>query len=251
MPITYSRPEVFADLEKLVKTVCKSSHNKLIITGLPGSGKTYIVKQILKAHSPTGEIVHRKGYSTTKDMYRCFVHTKVSTELSGIVYDDCDSILNDKNSVNILKGLMDTDTSPVYYGAQGSTYDISEIIHNGVPDWDEYDDRYSKGRVPNEVTYNKLAIIISNKHMSEIDPALLSRCFHIDVSIRPSDMLDRIKQFYPVMESHVPINIREDVFNFMVANKNSYDVINMRTYIKAVNIAAVNNDWEDLVLNYV
>jgi GTPase SAR1 family protein len=248
--IKYSHSGIFEDLDKIVRTVCTSPQKKLIITGLPGSGKSYLTKKILQEYFGKDEIVMTKGYTTVKEMYRKFVLAKVFNKTKAVVYDDCDSVFDDKNGVEILKGLMDTSNDPVSYSAQGSVFPMEDVTFRGRVDWGEFDRRLEAGKLPNEIIYDKIVVIISNKTASQLDSAILSRCLHIDVSLTNDHMLERIEDCLPVMEQHVPINLREEVFNVMSSNRDKFSVINMRTFVKAVNIALVNDDWENLILNY-
>ena len=96
----------------------------LLITGAPSSGKTYNVMQTihklgLKEHK---DYVVKKGRISASSMYRTLIE-----QIDGmVIFDDCDSVVEDKNGVNMLKGALDTD--PV----RELSYDVKGTINVGA-----------------------------------------------------------------------------------------------------------------------
>lgn len=75
-------------------------------------GKDYIIK---------------KGKITTLSMYRTLIE-----QIDGLViFDDCDSVVDDSNAVNMLKGALDTD--PI----REISYDVRGTINTAVMEQDE------------------------------------------------------------------------------------------------------------------
>lgn len=84
----------------------ESTHS-VIITGPPGSGKSYTImdeiENTLGLKEGKDYILIQGGISTTKLFERLFVsHDKV------IIFDDCDSMWNDAEAVNLLKAALQT-----------------------------------------------------------------------------------------------------------------------------------------------
>jgi hypothetical protein len=80
----------------------------LLITGAPSSGKTFSVMQTITKELGLAngkDYVVKKGSITPNAMYRTFIE-----RIDGlIIFDDCDSVVEDKNGINMLKGALDTD----------------------------------------------------------------------------------------------------------------------------------------------
>ncbi len=100
----------------------KKSHNvkSLLITGAPSTGKTFTVMEVIKKNLKLREgvdYVTKKGKITAKGLYRVLIE-----QLHGLaIFDDCDSVVDDKNGVNMLKGALDTDAiRTVDYDVQGA-----------------------------------------------------------------------------------------------------------------------------------
>lgn len=91
----------------------------LLITGAPSSGKTFVVMQTLikELGLKPGEYVVKKGRITALSMYRTLIEN-----IDGLlIFDDCDSVVDDKNGVNMLKGALDTDAvREVSYDVRGT-----------------------------------------------------------------------------------------------------------------------------------
>jgi hypothetical protein len=90
----------------------------LLITGAPSSGKTFsVMKTIRELGLEEGrDYVVKKGHITTKGMLRVLIE-----QINGLViFDDCDSVVEEKQAVNMLKGALDTDPiREISYDVQG------------------------------------------------------------------------------------------------------------------------------------
>jgi hypothetical protein len=97
----------------------------LLITGAPSSGKTFTVMQTINNDLGLKEgvdYVVKKGRITTVGMYRTLIE-----QIDGLViFDDCDSVVDDKNAINMLKGALDTD--PI----REISYDVRGTINTAV-----------------------------------------------------------------------------------------------------------------------
>lgn len=218
--------ERFAFVEKGVNMIAQGVQPSLIITGSGGLGKTYTVRNTLE-NAPNNLIdlslftqdeeftdedrassyVMIKGYSTAKAMYRSLWVNNNSV----IVFDDCDSVLNDKIAVNILKAALDSyDKRVISWG--------TELRDDDLPQRFEF-----TGRV----------IFITNKNRWEIDQAIRSRSMIIDVAMSLQETVDRMstiiedESFLP----EYPMWAKKDALEFISNNKEKANELTLRTLI--------------------
>lgn len=212
----------------------KSPTTFLLITGLGGLGKTKEVTATLneigkKYHVVNSDISVAGLYETL------FLH---QDEL--ILFDDCDSILDDKNGVNILKNATQTDTPKRkvsrafkgYFNADGMSE--QEI-------WDEYQ---RTKKLPNEFYFKGKIIFISNKDEKDIDPALLTRGLYEYVNLTKDEVISRMKYILPKMMSDVSMQIKQECFDFLLYYTDNYETkfpLNMRTLVHIIGMHINNN----------
>lgn len=96
----------------------------LLVVGAPSSGKTYnIMETIKKAGLSEGDdYIVKKGKISARSMFRVLIE-----QIDGLViFDDCDSVMDDENGVNMLKGALDTD--PI----RQVSYDVAGTLNTGA-----------------------------------------------------------------------------------------------------------------------
>ena len=179
----------------------------LVVTGGPGNGKSHTIINTIQENGLTeGEnYVVFKGYSTARGLY----NTLYDHNGKLIVFDDCDSVLEDKTSLNILKSALDS-------------YDkrtISWMAKLGKSD--EY---------PNQFDFTGRVIFISNKDKSDMDDAILSRSLSVDLSMTGDEKIQRMTHVLPQILPDIDIRIKQDALDFLRANKDK-DSVNLRSLI--------------------
>jgi hypothetical protein len=97
---------LFNDMTNLVDMVQSGVSPSLIISGMPGLGKTFLTTKKLKdgGFKEGVDYIHVKGRSTAAGMFITLYEN--SDKL--IIFDDCDSVFKDKDAVNLLKGALDS-----------------------------------------------------------------------------------------------------------------------------------------------
>ena len=181
----------FQFVTDLVTMVARGRAVSLIVTGPGGLGKTHTVVAGLTAaglkdvsgretESPERSFKQIKGYSTAKGLYRELFMNKDSV----IVFDDCDSVLRDPVALNLLKGALDS-------------YDRRIISWNA----DLRDDD-----LPRSFIFNGRVVFISNMRRSQLDSALKTRAYVVDLAMTRAQKLERMSvlaesdEFMPEME---------------------------------------------------
>lgn len=227
-PYDFSDPEtIFEDLRKYVQMVIKGAQPSLLITGAPGVGKTHeVIGEMKKAGLKKDEdYIQVKGRSTAAGMFITLYENNGKI----IIFDDCDSVFKSEDAVNILKGALDS-------------YDVREISWLvGRPL------KSASGEsIPKTFDFTGKVIFISNLPQRKIDDAVKTRSFIIEVALRPSDMLDKMRRELPNIMKDVPLRLREEAMDLIeeVSEKAENLELNMRTLIKTIKILREIDDME-------
>lgn len=122
-----SMEEQYENLQEQVSLIAggRSQFIKsLLITGAPSSGKTYTVMKTVKElglQEGTDYIV-KKGHITAASLLRVLIE-----QIDGLlIFDDCDSVVDEAKAINMLKGALDTD--PI----REVSYDVKGAINTAV-----------------------------------------------------------------------------------------------------------------------
>jgi hypothetical protein len=196
----------FDFLTNLTSMVVNDITPSLIVTGEGGLGKTHSVKTTIAENGlEPCDYVFFKGYSTARGLY----NTLFDNNGKLIVFDDCDSVLEDKVALNILKSALDS-------------YDTREISWmSKMNKSDEY---------PNQFDFTGRIIFISNKNKDKIDEAVLSRSLTVDLSMTPSEKIERMEYILDDILPEYPIDVKTEALDFLNENKDVCQ-LNMRTLI--------------------
>ena len=219
---TFNINQRFNFLQDLTSMVVMGSTPSLIVTGEGGLGKTHTVTETIKElNLDDNDWVTFKGYSTARGLY----NTLFDHNGKLIVFDDCDSVLEDKVALNILKSALDS------YETRQITW-MAKMTKS-----DEY---------PNQFNFTGRVIFISNKDRSKIDGAILSRSLTVDLSMTPQEKIERMSFILPRILPIVPLDVKVDALNFLDQNKDSAQ-LNLRTLIMVIKIRRQFPDtWQDL-----
>ena len=202
--------------------VISGSTPSLLVLGEGGLGKTHTVTETIKElNLEDNDWVTFKGYSTARGLY----NTLFDHNGKLIVFDDCDSVLEDKVALNILKSALDS------YETRQITW-MAKMTKS-----DEY---------PNQFNFTGRVIFISNKDRSKIDGAILSRSLTVDLSMSPQEKIERMSFILPRILPTVPLDVKVDALNFLDQKKDSAQ-LNLRTLIMVSKIRRQFPDtWQDL-----
>lgn len=229
-------PQVmFDNLIRLTKMVAKGVQPSLIVTGGPGLGKTHIVKETLTRMGKKESIdfEHYKGRSTTAGLYITLYENSDSI----IILDDCDSVFDDPDAVNLLKSALDS------YDKRILSYLSSKPLKL---DADTY--------VPRQFEFTGKIIFISNRSMHSLDPAIRSRSFVADISMTTEQMFKRMHQLKEEIEPNIPIDAKDRALAAMESLNEKFSgvEINLRSFIKAARVSTMGFDnVEDMIAEQI
>ena len=239
---TRMRFQILQDMTKAVKT---GDVRAMIVTGPPGVGKSFGVEEVLAKddlfntlgeRKPKYEIV--KGAMSAIGLYSKLYHFSDAKHI--LVFDDCDSILLDDLSLNILKAALDSSKKRTISWNTDSRILRSE----GIPDRFEF-----KGGAI-FITNLKFENVRSKK-LQEHLAALESRCHYIDLRMDTDrEKMLRIKQIVKdgMLDSYELEDIAKDeVVDFIDANRASMRELSLRTVLKVADLRkSFANNWQNM-----
>jgi hypothetical protein len=236
----FSINERFGFLADMVTMVAKGDQASVVVTGPGGLGKSHTVTKSLRKAGfndlstldnlqigepvPKNAFVVIKGYSTPKGLYRTLYENRNSV----IVFDDCDSVLKDPVSLNLLKGALDSYSKRIISWR-------ADIKEEDLPTTFEF-----KGRV----------VFISNISSSNLDQAIISRSLAVDLSMTAKQKIERMRFLLtqPEFMPETTMTEKKDAMDLIDKLKDSIKELSLRTLIQVAKIrkSNPNNNWKNL-----
>ena len=239
--------ERFEILDQMTKAVKDGQIRAMIVSGPPGVGKSFGVEKvllkselfnILAEKKPKFEVV--KGAMSSIGLYSKLY--EFSAEGNVVVFDDCDSILMEDLSLNILKGALDSGSRRFISWNTDSRILRSE----GIPDRFEF-----KGAAI-FITNIKFEHVRSKKLRDHLD-ALESRCHYIDLQMDTSrEKILRIKQVVKqgqMLERYdFEPCVEDELIEFVEANQDKLRELSLRMVLKIADLRkGFPNNWTAMV----
>ena len=225
--------ERFEILDEMTKAVRNGDIRAMIVSGPPGVGKSYGVEfqlqkagllDVLAERKPKFEIV--KGAMSAIGLYAKLY--EFAAEGNVVVFDDCDDILMEEQSLNTLKGALDSSERRFISWNTDSRILRSE----GIPDRFEF-----KGAAI-FITNIKFEHVRSKKLRGHLD-ALESRCHYIDLQMDTQrEKILRIRQIAPSMLERyefAPV-VQDELIEFVDANKDRLRELSLRMVLKLADL---------------
>ena len=237
----------FAVLDEMARATTNGGIRAMIVSGPPGVGKSFGVEQQLEKASMFDRLANRtlkyeviKGAMTALGLYATLF--KHSDKNHVLVFDDCDSILMDDLSLNLLKAALDSGKRRrIYWNS-----DSSMLRREGIPDAFDFN-----GSVI-FITNIKFDHLKSKKLQDHLE-ALQSRCHFLDLTIDTErDKLLRIKQVHRDADGGLFRDYQfepqqeDEVLQFMWDNKARLRELSMRMALKIADLVKISDNWKML-----
>lgn len=237
--------ERFEILDDMTRAVKKGDVRAMIVTGPPGVGKSYGVEKVLSKHDVFANVAQNeklkkyevvKGAMSALGLYAKLYEFRAKKNI--LVFDDCDSVLLDDLSLNILKAALDTSKR--------------RTIH-----WNT-DSRLLKNEgVPNKFDFEGGAIFITNikfdnvrsKKLRDHLEALESRCHYLDLTIDTErEKMLRIRQVVlecGMLDDYEFDDVAKDtLLDFVDDNKKKLRELSLRTVLKIADLKrSMPSNW--------
>jgi len=226
----------FDILDDMTRAVKKGDVRAMIVTGPPGVGKSFGVETVLSKHDVFADIAQNsklKKYEVVKGAMSAIGLYKKLYEFSDakciLVFDDCDSVLLDDLSLNILKAALDSSKK--------------RTIH-----WNTDSRLLRSEGVPNSFEFKGGAIFITNikfenvksKKLQDHLMALESRCHYLDLTIDTErEKVLRIKQIVNdgMLDSYEFEDWQKlELLDFIDDNKKKLRELSLRTVLKIADL---------------
>ena len=239
----------FDILEDMTRAVKKGDVRSMIVTGPPGVGKSFGVEKVLSKHDVFADVANDsklKKYEVVKGaMSAIGLYSKLynySDKKCILVFDDCDSVLLDDLSLNILKAALDSSKK--------------RMIH-----WNTDSRLLRSEGVPNSFEFRGGAIFITNikfehvrsKKLKDHLEALESRCHYLDLTIDTErEKLLRIKQVIRDCDMLADYELepwaKMEVVDFIEANAKRMRELSLRMVLKVADIrVSMPANWKAVV----
>lgn len=227
----------FTILDDMTRAVKKGDVRAMIVTGPPGVGKSFGVEAVLSRHDVFADVAQNsklKKYEVVKGAMSAIGLYKKLYEFSDkkciLVFDDCDSVLLDDLSLNILKAALDSSKK--------------RTIH-----WNTDSRLLRSEGVPNSFEFRGGAIFITNikfdnvksKKLRDHLEALESRCHYLDLTIDTErEKILRIKQVITecgMLDDYEFDDVEKSVLiDFIDENKKKLRELSLRTVLKIADL---------------
>ena len=228
--------ERFDILDEMTRAVKKGDVRAMIVTGPPGVGKSFGVETVLAKHDVFATVAQNeklKKYEVVKGAMSAIGLYKKLYEFqdkkSILVFDDCDSVLLDDLSLNILKAALDSGKK--------------RMIH-----WNTDSRLLRSEGVPNSFEFKGGAIFITNikfenvksKKLKDHLEALESRCHYLDLTIDTErEKVLRIKQIVEdgMLDEYEfkPWDV-DEILDFIDNNKKRLRELSLRMVLKLADL---------------
>ena len=235
----------FEILEDMTQAVKEGTVRAMIVTGPPGVGKSFGVDKVLHKEDLFNMMGERKAkYEVVKGaMSAIGLYCKLyeyADKGNVVVFDDCDSVLLDDLSLNILKAALDSSTKRMIHW----NTDSSKLRSEGVPGSFEF----KAGAI--FITNIKFENVRSKKLQDHLS-ALESRCHYVDLQMDTErEKVLRIKQITKdgMLDSYDFENGEEDeVIQFIDDQKAKLRELSLRTVLKIADLRkSFPTNWKNM-----
>ena len=239
--------ERFEILNDMTRAVKKGDVRAMIVTGPPGVGKSFGVEEVLSKHDLMATVANNtklkkyevvKGAMSALGLYAKLYEYKDAKNI--LVFDDCDSVLQDELSLNILKAALDSSKK--------------RTIH-----WNT-DSRLLRDQgAPNSFEFKGGAIFITNikfenvrsKKLQDHLAALESRCHYLDLTIDTErEKMLRIEQIIEdgmLMDYEFTTEEQAELISYINNNKKKLRELSLRTVLKIADLRrSFPNKWQSV-----
>ncbi len=235
-----SNPDTaFKEMQMYIKMVIKGTQPAVILCGAPGVGKTYRVKQQLKAAGYTMNSDNTiKGKCSPRQLYLTLYNNKSKGDL--VLIDDADGLVGPKapeDCINILKAALDSTSDDegrlVSYRVSGELKD-----DEGIP-------------VPKSCYINCGVIVITNYSIGQIDTALRNRAFTQSLDFDVKDLLKIVKNIMPSIEpNHLSMTSKAKAMDYLqkLVDENKPIEVSIRSFITCARCYENAENEEELEL---
>ena len=225
--------ERFCILDDMTQASIDGVVRGMVVTGPPGVGKSFGVEAVLEKNSLFDKLAGNKmrfevikGASSAIGLYKVLYEN--ADRNSVLVLDDCDTVLYDETSLNLLKAALDSCKKRKL----SWNTDSALLRREGIPDTFEF-----QGSV---IFITNLKFDnVRGKIKDHLD-AIMSRCHYLDLTMDTMrEKVLRCKQIVAdgmLNEYQFTQDEQDDLMNFMFDNKDKFREISLRMVTKLADL---------------
>jgi hypothetical protein len=230
----------FGFVKDMVTMLANGDQASVVVTGPGGLGKSHTVSAALRDagfndvsvldeldvgdNIPKNSYRVIKGYSTPKGLYRVLYENRNSV----IVFDDCDSVLKDPVSLNLLKAALDSYSRRIISWR-------ADIKDEDLPNVFEF-----KGRV----------VFISNLSSGSMDQAIITRSLAVDLTMTAKQKVERMRFLLtqPDFMEDFAMTHKSDAMELIDTLCEKIKELSLRTLMQVIKIrkSNPNGKWKEL-----
>lgn len=230
--------ERFQILEDMTYASCDGVVRGMVVTGPPGVGKSFGVEKVLKdagimlkmSQNSNRKFGVEKGAASPIGLYQLLYD--YSGDGSVLVLDDCDSVLYDELSLNLLKAALDSSPKRTLSWRSESR----ALANNGVPDSFEF-----KGSI---IFITNVKFERTRGKLKDHLDAIMSRCHYLDLTLDTMrDKFLRCKQIVAdgMLNSYkFSEHEQKDLMEYIYTNKNRLREMSLRMVLKIADLRKMN-----------
>ena len=235
--------ERFSILEDMTYAACDGVVRGMVVTGPPGVGKSFGVEAVLKDAGIMKKLSNdslrrfgvEKGAATPIGLYQLLYD--YSAAGSVLVLDDCDSVLYDELSLNLLKAALDSGKKRTLSWRSESR----ALANNGVPDTFDF-----KGSI---IFITNVKFERTRGKLKDHLDAIMSRCHYLDLTLDTMrDKFLRCKQIVAdgmLNEYKFSDEDKTDLMDYIYTNKNKLREMSLRMVLKIADLKKMNSSkWK-------
>ena len=234
--------ERFQILEDMTQASIDGVVRGMVVTGPPGVGKSFGVELVLEKNNLFDKIAGKKlrfgiekGAASAIGLYKLLYN--YADKGNVLVLDDCDTVLYDETSLNLLKAALDSSKKRKI----SWNTDSALLRREGIPDTFEF-----KGSVIfiTNLKFDK----VRGKMKDHLD-AIMSRCHYLDLTLDTTrEKMLRCKQIVAdgmLNEYGFSKAEQDEVIDFMFDNKDRMREISLRMVTKLADLKkSMSERWK-------
>ena len=239
--------ERFEILDEMTQGSIDGVVRGMVVTGPPGVGKSYGVEKVIEKNSMFDKLADKpvrfgteKGAASAIGLYQLLY--RYADPGSVLVLDDCDSILWDEVSLNLLKAALDSSNKRMISWNTES----AALRREGVPEKFEF-----CGSV---IFITNLKFDNAKGKIKDHLDAILSRCHYLDLTLDTMrDKMLRVKQIVGdgMLEKYGFDKVEQnEIIGYMEENKEKLRELSLRMVTKVADLKKMSpTRWQRLAEN--
>jgi len=221
--------------------VVSGHYSALIVSGNPGTGKTFTLEKALE-EAAAAELVHYTpvhGFTRATGLYKLLYEHREKGNV--LLLDDCDSVFGDETSLSILKAALDTTKNRT----------VSWYSEREFKDKDD-------NKLPSSFEFQGAVVFITNLDFdramgTKLGPhleALISRSYYLDLNLRNlAQLLAHIAAVVhnSTMLETLGLHVEqgERILRYINENIKSLREISLRTVVKLGNVLKASSGSDE------